>query len=108
MNSAALFRPILIVFALALAGCVEDGYSNRPYSSSSSSYGNSSSRSSSSDLSDKQEKALVDGCRARYAHDRRKFNQCVSGNRNSEQALDQGCYMRYNGNPRKLRECLDN
>lgn len=109
MHRTALLKATLVLVALGFAACVEDGGYNRPYTSTYSAPPQHYEHHDRTDnLSDKQEKALVDGCKARYAHDRRRFNQCVSGERHSDEALDQGCYMRYRDNPKKLRECLNN
>jgi hypothetical protein len=54
-----------------------------------------------------QQSALKDGCKKRYATNKRKYNECISGNsRASTDALIEGCYARYNAVKDKLRECL--
>ncbi|MCK6449361.1 MAG: hypothetical protein L6R19_00660 [Alphaproteobacteria bacterium] len=54
-----------------------------------------------------QQSALKDGCKKRYATNKRKYNECISGNsKASTDALIEGCYLRYNAVKDKLRECL--
>lgn len=54
-----------------------------------------------------QQSAIKDGCKKRYATNKRKYNECISGNsKASTDALIEGCYMRYNAVKDKLRECL--
>ena len=54
-----------------------------------------------------QENALKDGCKKRYAKNKKKYNECVSGqSSSSENALIDGCYARYQHQRDKLRQCL--
>lgn len=54
-----------------------------------------------------QQSALKDGCKKRYATNKKKYDECISGkSRSSTDALIEGCYARYNAIKDKLRECL--
>lgn len=58
-------------------------------------------------LSSVQQNALRDGCKKRYATNKRKYNECVRGNSAaSDNALIDGCYARYQHQRDKLRQCL--
>jgi hypothetical protein len=54
-----------------------------------------------------QENALKDGCKKRYAKNKKKYNECISGQgHSSENALIDGCYARYKDQRDKLKQCL--
>lgn len=54
-----------------------------------------------------QDSALKDGCKKRYATNKKKYNECVRGNsKASEDALIDGCYARYQHQRDKLKQCL--
>ena len=54
-----------------------------------------------------QDNALRDGCKKRYATNKKKYNECVRGNsKASEDALIDGCYARYQHQRDKLKQCL--
>jgi len=54
-----------------------------------------------------QQNALRDGCKKRYATNKKKYNECVRGNSAaSDNALIDGCYARYQHQRDKLRQCL--
>jgi hypothetical protein len=54
-----------------------------------------------------QENALRDGCQQRYATNKTKYRECISGRaKSSQDALIDGCYARYRLQRDKLRECL--
>jgi hypothetical protein len=58
-------------------------------------------------LSSVQQNALKDGCKKRYAKNKKKYNECLSGNAaSSDNALIDGCYARYQHQRDKLRQCL--
>lgn len=58
-------------------------------------------------LSSVQQNALKDGCKKRYATNKKKYNECVRGNsQSSDNALIDGCYARYQHQRDKLRQCL--
>lgn len=53
-----------------------------------------------------QDKALKDGCKQRYATNKKKYNACVAGNQKSNDAQIDGCYARYQHQRDKLKQCL--
>jgi len=54
-----------------------------------------------------QSSALKDGCKKRYATNKKKYNECIRGNsKASEDALIDGCYARYQHQRDKLKQCL--
>lgn len=53
-----------------------------------------------------QDKALKDGCKQRYATNKKKYNACVAGNEKSNDAQIDGCYARYKHQRDKLKQCL--
>lgn len=54
-----------------------------------------------------QRNALKDGCKKRYAKNKKKYTECISGNAaSSDNALIDGCYARYQHQRDKLRQCL--
>ena len=52
------------------------------------------------------DKALKDGCKQRYATNKKKYNACVAGNNKSNDAQIDGCYARYKHQRDKLKQCL--
>lgn len=96
---------LILSAALGLAGCVDDGRPSTGYSQPSS-YSSRPRPEPEESLSKLQQNALETGCRDRYASDRRKYRECVSGNRNFEDVLEDGCRARYRGDRDKLRRCL--
>ncbi len=52
------------------------------------------------------DKALKDGCKQRYATNKKKYNACVAGNEKSNDAQIDGCYARYKHQRDKLKQCL--
>ena len=53
-----------------------------------------------------QDKALKDGCKQRYATNKKKYKACVAGNTKSNDAQIDGCYARYQHQRDKLKQCL--
>lgn len=52
------------------------------------------------------DKALKDGCKQRYATNKKKYNACIAGNDKSNDAQIDGCYARYKHQRDKLKQCL--
>ncbi|WP_207458552.1 hypothetical protein [Azospirillum sp. SYSU D00513] len=101
----------LSALVMSLAGCVSDGGYNSPYGQGSG-YGSRSSSYDDDDspsvhnLGKRQREALKQGCARKYENDRKRYRDCIQGERHSEEALIEGCYQRYNGDSKKLRQCL--
>jgi len=53
-----------------------------------------------------QDNALKDGCKKRYATNKKKYNACIAGNSKSNDAQIDGCYARYQHQRDKLKQCL--
>lgn len=53
-----------------------------------------------------QDKALKDGCKQRYATNKKKYKACIAGNEKSNDAQIDGCYARYKHQRDKLKQCL--
>ena len=52
------------------------------------------------------DKALKDGCKQRYATNKKKYNACIAGNDKSNDAQIDACYARYKHQRDKLKQCL--